>query len=541
MVTLSSLTAAEETRIEENAPIFAARNLLAEATNVAWSTSGTIGVSNSTDPLYPVDALFDGSMETDTRPTGSAATVWYLKGQIPAGNSIDTFVLQLTKGSPSLDVDLQLADNDDFSTGLVTLDAATVTTTTGRIVAWGLPSGGEPRRAGAGFGVDIRFRVRFTFASATATIQVSELFLGAFRLFTRPWSASTDIEDAPEGVDFGEFMGVNRARSRYVRAQGFADQSRVLDFDEADDDFETLRSLRSESSRGAGSVWYRGTQTGRTHLMTFEGSNPMDAPIPSREFSRRVWSPSMVELPPFAASVSTVAFSTDNFSAGGDLVTFSGSADLEEAGAAVTVPDLSLDLNDAQEAAGGANSTLGTDIGSAFTISFWFYDTDSANSGLLGKTSASGWNDGYGFDVWGRNPTFWLGHWSTATTGSGRVISSVVPSSSTWYHVLGTYDGTDIELFINGTSEGTASADHTLHIDAAVDAANFTIGYLPGTASSVAIDDVAVWNRVLSASEISDLAGGDTASTISSGLVSHWTFDVDGTDSVGSNDMTIST
>lgn len=206
----------------------------------------------------------------------------------------------------------------------------------------------------------------------------------------------------------------------------------------------------------------------------------------------------------------------------------------------LNVPDLDSALADAAEAAGGANSSLGTDIASSFSIAFWMYDVDNVNTGLVAKTSGP-WNHGYGFDRWGRNPTFWIGNWSTPTAGSARLTSGTDRTLDTWHHIVGTYDGTTMELWFDGVSQGTATADHTLHIGATTDAADFTVGYLFGTASSVAIDDVGVWNRVLSSAEIAALSGGAPASNYPSGLVSYWTFDVDGRDSVGTNDLTITT
>ena len=80
-------------------------------------------------------------------------------------------------------------------------------------------------------------------------------------------------------------------------------------------------------------------------------------------------------------------------------------------------------------------------------------------------------------------------------------------STGTWYHLVMTYNGTTVEIFKNGSSVGTGTP--TLNTAAS---STFTIGHDNGTwaggGSSGNIDELGVWSRVLSGTEISDLYNG---------------------------------
>lgn len=203
-------------------------------------------------------------------------------------------------------------------------------------------------------------------------------------------------------------------------------------------------------------------------------------------------------------------------------------------------------LDPGQYAQGGANSSLGGgNLSGGFSVAFWVRDPTSGNSGLLGKTSSGGWADGWGFDVWTRNPTFWIGNWNTSDSSRAHATSSVALTADTWQHVAGRFDASgNLTIWIDGVQRGSAgpiSWGSVLHADAA----NLQVGRLLGTAGSVRIDELGIWDTPLSSGQISSLAGGTpTESVAGASLVSRWTFDddggtPDGTDQVGSNDLTI--
>ena len=79
----------------------------------------------------------------------------------------------------------------------------------------------------------------------------------------------------------------------------------------------------------------------------------------------------------------------------------------------------------------------------------------------------------------------------------GSDVPSTIPSrDAQWHHVLSTYDGTTIRLYVDGVSAGTGST--TL----ATQDTPFYIGKSSvGTGINAAIDEVAIWTRALDAKE----------------------------------------
>ena len=116
----------------------------------------------------------------------------------------------------------------------------------------------------------------------------------------------------------------------------------------------------------------------------------------------------------------------------------------------------------------------------------------------------------------------------TDSTASTLVqVNGLAPTVGTWYYVVGVYDkaaGT-IELYVNGVSQGTATATtswqatgHTVVGRAKWGGAS--VDFLNG-----ALDETRFFDRALTPSEVASLGGlGGYASTVSttSGLVNYW-------------------
>lgn len=158
---------------------------------------------------------------------------------------------------------------------------------------------------------------------------------------------------------------------------------------------------------------------------------------------------------------------------------------------------------------GGASkidfSTTGYNLGAAFTINMWINVTNTTvRQGLFCKTDGLS-NTTSSFICEVGNPSSKLTFTVAAGSGSATVSSGSALSNSTWYMVTFTYDGTNLTIFLNGTSDGTNATG--------IGAVNTitqgtTLGYfgayalLPYTGL---IDAVGVWTRVLSGSEITQL------------------------------------
>lgn len=114
--------------------------------------------------------------------------------------------------------------------------------------------------------------------------------------------------------------------------------------------------------------------------------------------------------------------------------------------------------------------------------------------------------------------------------------SDVTISSSEWTHVMITNDGSNTNYYINGVYDKTIAQTVTKDTQSAFYLGRGFAGYFNGQ-----LDDVRIYNRVLSAGEISTLYKTRSVSkrkTVSrSGLVGHWKFDdasgISATDSSG--------
>lgn len=131
-----------------------------------------------------------------------------------------------------------------------------------------------------------------------------------------------------------------------------------------------------------------------------------------------------------------------------------------------------------------------------------------------------------GKDLWW-NPTFCLGYVKTRPAwakharrlhfnvcregapqkgGGCRVIGESILETGRWYHVVGTYDGSEAAVYLDGRLEATKEYEGLLRADEApihlgggsLGDTGFSRNFMPfGT-----IDEVMIWNRALSAEEV---------------------------------------
>jgi hypothetical protein len=77
--------------------------------------------------------------------------------------------------------------------------------------------------------------------------------------------------------------------------------------------------------------------------------------------------------------------------------------------------------------------------------------------------------------------------------------TAVVADISSWVHITGSFDGTNIRIYLNGVLAGTTSNPGTITNGGY----NLSIGQFPvGTTPDCMIDDFRIYNRVLSDTEI---------------------------------------
>ncbi|HTZ17347.1 MAG TPA: LamG domain-containing protein, partial [Dissulfurispiraceae bacterium] len=194
-------------------------------------------------------------------------------------------------------------------------------------------------------------------------------------------------------------------------------------------------------------------------------------------------------------------------------------------------------VNDYVEISGGAG-----DFGSSpFTVDFWMYTSiQGNNSFILGKNNA---NSGIGWDIRLDNQAIQV----VGVNGWGFNITSdasVTPNS--WHHIALSSSITDVNLYIDGVLKG-----HSARSSISATTNPLRIGYAAtdyyygGTIFSGLIDELQIFNRALSSSEIAAIYNSGGCGTCRpsaappSGLVSWWRAENDASDAQGSNNGTL--
>jgi hypothetical protein len=104
-----------------------------------------------------------------------------------------------------------------------------------------------------------------------------------------------------------------------------------------------------------------------------------------------------------------------------------------------------------------------------------------------------------------------------------RYAAAPPPAADTWVHYTGTYDGQQIQLFVNGQLEATTEASGALP---ASSAPLYMGAIVPGVRTlNGELEDVRLWRRVLSAEEVARVAGHEAGGELDAELMGRWTSD----------------
>ncbi|MFS4471779.1 endo-beta-N-acetylglucosaminidase H [Chryseobacterium sp. T20] len=100
-----------------------------------------------------------------------------------------------------------------------------------------------------------------------------------------------------------------------------------------------------------------------------------------------------------------------------------------------------------------------------------------------------------------------------------KLASATALNANTWYHVAATYDGSNMKLYINGVLDATKAQTGSVNSTGA-----FNVGYLYNTSRNFngKIDEVRVWKRALSQTEISQ--NMCNVSVPATSLAAYWKF-----------------
>ena len=137
----------------------------------------------------------------------------------------------------------------------------------------------------------------------------------------------------------------------------------------------------------------------------------------------------------------------------------------------------------------------------AITIDAWIHPTATATSRIVDKITAGG-NDGYLLDLYGGKLRLLVD--SVGLSGATTL------QANTTYHVAGTFDGTTMTVYVNGSSDGSVPYNGTIPVNAlpvrigvdSTGAANFFTGW---------VDEVEIFNRALSQAEIQSIVSAGPA------------------------------
>lgn len=161
-------------------------------------------------------------------------------------------------------------------------------------------------------------------------------------------------------------------------------------------------------------------------------------------------------------------------------------------------PDLACSVNRAD----GAGVVFGNNHGFAGTVSFsveiWFKPSlvDGTVGIIAGKEviGGSGWRLDY-FNGATRFHRF-------DSAGVGDTAAGAVMTAGTSYHLVGTYDGSNVRLYMNnGTPATTASTRSITAVANFLSLGRYSEG---GSGSSGTLDEYAIYNAALSATAVSN-------------------------------------
>ncbi len=152
----------------------------------------------------------------------------------------------------------------------------------------------------------------------------------------------------------------------------------------------------------------------------------------------------------------------------------------------------------------------------AITVEAWWNAVDftgSGNNGLVDKGFTSHTPPHYQYQL-GVNGTGWPGgpNFGFSVTVDGTAVGARYDgwTPGQTYHLVGTYDGSEVRLYVNGALEASRAASGSisdygqdLFIGRYTNLQDEGVHFLPGT-----IDQVTIWGRALSSDEVADLYKG---------------------------------
>lgn len=138
------------------------------------------------------------------------------------------------------------------------------------------------------------------------------------------------------------------------------------------------------------------------------------------------------------------------------------------------------------------------------TLAFWFrLDSSATARELVNKMGAEGTRSlSFGSEIAGSDSKIRFRICSDGSLGTlTDCPSKTVITNGTWYHFAGTYDGSQMRVYINGALENSVSKSGAI-FNSAEEVKVGRYGYYSGWVFHGAIDQVIIWDRGLSSNEV---------------------------------------
>lgn len=212
--------------------------------------------------------------------------------------------------------------------------------------------------------------------------------------------------------------------------------------------------------------------------------------------------------------------------AGGATPTWKSFANDAEAASYVYANQYALDLDGTDDYidCGGASDfgfTDGAGNDSAFTLSAWVkFDSPTAQR-ILDKSGSTQASRSYLFGTDGaKRFSIFLGPYNSAAGDYLYVTETTILYSGVWYHLVSTYDGSKtaggISLYRNGSPSTTTDSSAGNYAGMPSTSETLKIGKfnLNGSVMNGLIDEVAIFDYELTASEVASLSSADNTQPV---------------------------
>ena len=100
-----------------------------------------------------------------------------------------------------------------------------------------------------------------------------------------------------------------------------------------------------------------------------------------------------------------------------------------------------------------------SEVENSVTVSVWIKPSDLGDGGIIGQYDNHGY---YRFALWYESSTLYFEVGNDSTSFETKVSSTAISTANQWYRLVGTYDQTNVKLYINDNEVDSASENRDL-------------------------------------------------------------------------------